>query len=150
MTLGKAVGLLLFGLVLPLPAFAQAGAGNARAEIEKVDKAWEKAYNAGDAAAVAALYAPDAKLLAPGSEPGTDPKAIEKIIAAGIAAGGKLTLTAEDLVGFGDYAAESGKWVANSTDGKHLDHGSFLAVYKKTKGGWKLYRDTWNSSMSNK
>src|SRR6185295_4996400 len=50
-----AVGLLALTLALPLPAFAQAGTGDLRAQIEKSVQAWQKAYNAGDAAAVTAL-----------------------------------------------------------------------------------------------
>ena len=142
-----AVGLLALTLALPLPAFAQAGTGDLRAQIEKSVQAWQKAYNAGDAAAVTALYTTDAKLLVPGAEPGSGPKAIQELIAADIALGGKLTLTLIDVVGFGDYALETGKWVATSPDGKHLDHGPYLVLYKKAGGGWKMYRDIWNSSM---
>ena len=142
-----AVGLLALALAMPFPAFAQAGAENLRPEIEKLVQAWQNAYNAGDAAAVTALYTTDAKLLVPGAEPGSGPKAIQKLIAADIALGGKLTLTLVDVVGFGDYALETGKWVATSPDGKHLDHGPYLVLYKKVDGGWKMYRDMWNSSM---
>ena len=150
MTRRTAAGLLALALALPLPAFAQAGAGNLRAEIGKVGEAWLKAYNAGDAAGVAALYTTDAKLMVPGAEPGSGPKAIQKLIAADIALGGKLALTTEDVVGSGDYAHETGGWVATSPDGKHLDHGPYLTLYKKADGGWKIYRDIWNSSMKSK
>jgi len=142
-----AVSLLALALAIPFPAFAQAGAGNLRPQIEKLVQAWQDAYNAGDAAAVTALYTTDAKLLVPGAEPGTGPKAIQELIAADIALGGKLTLTLVDVVGFGDYALETGSWVATSPDGKHLDHGPYLVLYKKAGGGWKMYRDIWNSSM---
>ena len=148
MTRRIAVGLLALALAMPFPAFAQAGAGNLRPQIEKLVQAWQDAYNAGDAAAVTALYTTDAKLLVPGAEPGSGPKAIQELIAADIALGGKLTLTLVDVVGFGDYALETGSWVANSPDGKHLDHGPYLVLYKKADGGWKMYRDIWNSSMS--
>ena len=145
MTCRAAVGLIALALALPLPAFAQAG--DLSAQIAKVGQAWEKAYNAGDAAAVAALYTPHAKLMVPAAEPGSGPKAIQKLIAGDIALGGKLTLKTQDVVGFGDYALETGSWVANSPDGKHLDHGPYLTLYKKTDGGWKISRDIWNSSM---
>lgn len=146
MTRRAVVGLLALALALPLPAFAQAG-GDVSAQIAKVGQAWEKAYNAGDAAGVAALYTTDATLMVPGAEPGTGPKAIQKLIAGDIARGGKLTLKTVDVVGSGDYAFETGSWVANSPDGKHLDHGPYLTVYKKAGGGWKISRDIWNSSM---
>jgi len=141
-----AAGLVALALALPLTAFAQAG-GDVRAQVAKVGQAWEKAYNAGDAVGVAALYTPDAELMVPGAEPGSDPKAVQKLIAGDIALGSKLTLKTEDVVSFGDYALETGSWVANSPDGKHLDHGPYLTLYQKTAGGWKILRDMWNSSM---
>jgi uncharacterized protein (TIGR02246 family) len=147
MTRRTTVGLLALALAFPLPAFAQAGAGNLRAQIEKVGEAWQNAYNAKNAAAVAALYTTDAKLMVPGSETGSDAKSVRKLIAAEIALGGKLALTTDDVSGFGDYAVETGRWVATAPDGKHLDHGPYLTFYKKADGGWKIYRDIWNSSM---
>ena len=147
MTRRIAVGLLTLALASPVPAFAQAGAGNLRAQIEKVGQAWQNAYNAGNAAGVAALYTKDAKLMVPGAETGSDGKTIQKLIAGDIALGGKLALTTDDVVGFGDYAVETGRWVATAADGKHLDHGPYVTFYKKADGGWKIYRDIWNSSM---
>jgi uncharacterized protein (TIGR02246 family) len=145
MTRRIALALVALALALPLPAFAQGG--DLRAQIEKLSQAWEKAYNAGDAAAVTALYAKDAKLMAPGAEPVSGTKAIQEAFVADIAQGAKNKLTVEDVAGSGDYALETGKWVATSADGKHLDHGPYTTFYKKVDGGWKIYRDIWNSSM---
>ena len=64
--------------------------------------------------------------------------------------GAKNELTTEDVTAAGDYAVETGKWVATSADGKHLDHGKYVTVYKKADGGWKIYRDIWNSNMASK
>ena len=150
MTRRMAVGLVALALALPLPAFAQAGSADDRAQIGKMDQAWQKAYNAGDAAAVTALYTQDAKVMAPGAEPASGTKAIQALFAADLAQGAKNTLTQGEVVGLGDFALETGGWVANSADGKHLDHGPYMTLYKKVGGGWKIYRDTWNSSMAKK
>jgi uncharacterized protein (TIGR02246 family) len=149
MTRHVALGLLALALALPLPAFAQAG-GDLRAQIEKMDQAWQKAYNAGDAAGVTALYSKDAKVMAPGAEPASGTSAIQALFEADVKQGAKNTLTTEDVTGSGDYALATGKWVATSADGKHLDHGQYMTFYKKAGGGWKIYRDTWNSSMAKK
>jgi len=150
MTRRMALGLIALALALPLPAFAQAGGADLRAQIGKVDEAWQKAYNAGDAAGVTALYTKDAKVMAPGAEPASGTKAIQALFAASVGQGAKNTLTQGDVVGFGEYALETGGWVANAADGKHLDHGPYMTLYKKVDGGWKIYRDTWNSSMTKK
>jgi uncharacterized protein (TIGR02246 family) len=146
MTHGIAVGLVALALALPLPALAQAG--DLRPQIQKIDQAWQTAYNAGDAAALTALYTPDAKVMAPGAEPVSGRAAIQALFAADLAKGAKNTLTLGDVTGFGDFALETGGWVAKAADGKHLDHGTFTTFYKKVDGAWKIYRDTWNSSMA--
>ena len=134
-------------LALPLPALAQAGGNDLRAQIAKMDQAWQTTYNAGDAAALTALYTQDAKLMPPGVEPASGSAAIKAFFTTDIAGGAKNTLTLGDVVGFGDFALETGGWVATAADGKHLDHGTFMTFYKKVDGAWKIYRDTWNSSM---
>jgi uncharacterized protein (TIGR02246 family) len=141
--------ILALVLALPLPAMAQAK-GDLRAEIGKLDQAWQKAYNAGDAAALTALYAKDAKVMAPGAETASGSRAIQALFTADMKAGARNSLTQDDVVGFGDYALETGTYVATSAEGKHLDHGKFMTFYKKADGGWKIYRDTWNSSMAPK
>jgi uncharacterized protein (TIGR02246 family) len=150
MTRAFAVGLVALALALPLPAFAQTGEADLRAQIEKVDRAWEKANNAGDAAALTALYTKDAVVMPPGADPVSGTKAIQAMFTADVAQGAKMALTQKDVTGFGDYALETGSFVATSKDGKHLDHGSFMTFLKKEGGSWKIYRDTWNSSMPQK
>jgi uncharacterized protein (TIGR02246 family) len=148
MTRRIAVGLVALALALPLPALAQGGAADLRAQIGKIDQAWLTAYNAGDAAAVTALYTQDAKVMAPGAEPASGSAAIKALFTADLAKGAKNTLTLGDVTGFGDFALETGGWVAKAADGKHLDHGTYMTLYKKVDGAWKIYRDTWNSSMT--
>jgi uncharacterized protein (TIGR02246 family) len=150
MTRPFAAGLVALALALPLPAFAQAGGGDLSAQSAKVDQAWEKAYNAGDAAAVTALYTKDATIMPPGADAASGTKAIQALFAGDVKQGAKMALTQKDVTGFGDYALETGTFVATSADGKHLDHGSFMTFLKKEAGGWKIYRDTWNSSMPQK
>ncbi|MBT8400835.1 MAG: DUF4440 domain-containing protein, partial [Rhodothermia bacterium] len=52
-----------------------------------------------------------------------------------------------EVMDAGDWAVEVGSFVANSADGEHLDHGPYMALWKKVDGKWMLYRDMWNSSM---
>jgi uncharacterized protein (TIGR02246 family) len=137
---------LALALVSPLPAAAQSGAG-LRGQIEKLDQAWQKAFNAGDAATVATFYTQDAVVMAPGAKPATGMSAIRTALGEAVKQGVKNTLTPNDVVAAGNYAIETGDWVATGADGKHLDHGPYVTVYRKEGGGWKIYRDIWNSSM---
>ena len=150
MTRAFATGLVALALSLPLPALAQTGDANLGAQLEKVDRAWEKAFNTGDAAALTALHTKDAKVMPPGADPAVGSKAIQALYAADASGGVKMALTQSEAVGFGDYALETGSFVATGTDGKHLDHGTFMTLLKKEGSGWKIHRDTWNSSMPQK
>ena len=145
-----AMGAVALALAFPFTASAQAPATDLRAQIEKLDKAWQTAYNAGDAAAVAALYADDAKVMAPGAAAASGRAAIQAAFAQDIARGSKNTLTTEEVFGGGDYAVAVGGWVETGADGSHKDHGTYVTVYRKVGGDWKIYRDTWNSSMAPK
>jgi uncharacterized protein (TIGR02246 family) len=149
MTRRTVVALLALVLAVSFPAFAQTG-GDLRAQIGKMSQAWEKAYNAGDAAGLTALYAKDAMVMPPNTKPASGSTAIRAFFDGDVKAGAKNALTTEDVVGSGDYALETGKWVATTADGKHLDHGQYATFYKKADGGWKIYRDIWNSSMASK
>jgi len=143
-----AVGVAALALAFPLPAMGQAAAADLPAQIAKMSQAWQTAYNAGDAAALAALYTDDAKVMAPGSAAVSGRAAIQAIFAQDIARGSKNALTQVEVFGGGDLAVEIGGWVETGADGAHKDHGSFLTVYKRVGSDWKIYRDTWNSSMT--
>jgi len=143
-----AVGFAVLALAFPLPAMAQAGPTDLRAQVEKMSHAWQAAYNAGDAAALAALYTEDAKVLPPSSATVSGRAAIQALFAEDIKRGSKNALTSVEAFGGGDFAIEVGGWVETGADGAHKDHGSYLTVYRKVGNDWKIYRDTWNSSMT--
>jgi uncharacterized protein (TIGR02246 family) len=138
----------VFLLTLSSSALAQDQSG-AEAAIRKGSKAWEAAWNAGDAAALAALYVDDAVVMAPGSEPAKGKAAITKHFTAAIeaGAGAKTAITTEQVMATGDWAVEIGGFVNTAADGSHADHGRFMATWKQVDGKWMLYRDIWNSSM---
>jgi ketosteroid isomerase-like protein len=43
------------------------------------------------------------------------------------------------------YVAEEGSWQVIGTDGKLVDAGKYLKLWKKTKQGWKIFRDIFSS-----
>ena len=145
--MSQRIGLAVLALTLaaPLPALAQDG--GTRPAIEKAVRAWEKAFNAGDPAAVGALYTKDAVLMAPGADPVTGPDGVKTAFAPISQSHDQMKLTTTDVTGSGTGALETGTWAMTSADGKHLDHGQYLVYYKKEGGSWKIYRDIWNSSM---
>jgi uncharacterized protein (TIGR02246 family) len=132
-------------------AFAQAKGGD-EAAIRAQTTSWEKAYNAGDAAAVAALYADDAILLPPGAPAARGKAAIlaffTKDIAGSKAAGAVMVLNPKTDVGVsGNMGWESGTYTA-TVKGAVVETGKFLSVSRKKDGKWLYIRDTWNADAA--
>lgn len=51
-----------------------------------------------------------------------------------------------DVFGDGkEYVTEVGIWQSFDAKGKMFDNGKFLVLWKKTKDGWKMFRDSFSS-----
>lgn len=142
---------LAIGLVA-LAGFANAAApaaGGDEAAIRAQTTSWVKAYNGGDAKAVAALYAEDALLLPPGAA-GVSGRAailafITKDIASSKAGGVVFIINSKTDVGVsGDMGWESGTYSVTAK-GAVVEVGKFLSVSRKKDGKWLYIRDIWNA-----
>ena len=140
---------LICGALFALGSPAMGQHSDADAAIRAGSQQWAAAWNAGDAEALAALYAEDAVVMAPGSEPAEGRAAIKKYFSSGLEAaeGTQNEIKTLEVMAAGDWAVEVGSFVANAADGSHLDHGRYIALWKKVDSKWLLYRDMWNSSM---
>ncbi len=112
---------------------------------------WEKAYNGGDAKAVAAQYAEDA-LLPPGASSVSGRAAIlaffTRDIADSKAAGAIFVLSPKTDVGVsGNMGWESGTYKV-TVKGAVVETGKFLSVSRKKDGKWHYIRDTWNADAA--
>jgi uncharacterized protein (TIGR02246 family) len=134
-------------LALPATALAQYD-DDGKSAVKKVTAKWQAAYNAGDGAAIAALYSNDAVLHPPNSAPVTGAEAIEAFWTQGASQGASTELTTKELYSMGDMAVEVGMYSGTNADGSHDDHGHFTVIYKKVDGKWMMFRDMWNSDMS--
>jgi uncharacterized protein (TIGR02246 family) len=146
----RALKIMLCCALLALPASASAQESmDADAAIRAGSQAWAAAWNAGDAKALAALYTEDAIVMAPGGEPAQGRTAIMEAFQAAIeeAAGAQNKTMTKEVMAMGDWAIELGGFVTDAASGSHLDHGPFVAVWKKVDGKWLIHRDIWNSSM---
>jgi len=141
---------ILCGVLLALPstALGQKDSG-AEAAIHRGAAAWAAGWNSGDAGAVAALYAEDAVLMAPGMEPAQGRAAIMQALGGALkaAGGSQMKITPVEIMQGDGMAVEVGTFVDTAADGSHRDHGRYIAVWKNVGGTWMLYRDIWNSSM---
>lgn len=120
------------------------------ATVRQITPAWFKAYNAGDADGVAALYAENAVLSPPGAPAAHGMQAIREYLMkdVGGAAASGLTLVAGSSTDFGmsgDLAWDSGTFTAMDKSGNSVDAGKYVTVYAKKDGKWSIIRDIWNS-----
>ena len=136
-------GVLTAGL-----AACTAGSSNSPGVPSALKHSWEVNFNRGDAAAVAALYAPDAQLLVSGSEPVKGAAAIREAVESMIRSGVKLRIDTAENVGSGDVAYVYGTYrVRQGENGKELDHGTYVEVWRHRAGEWKITIDINASSV---
>jgi ketosteroid isomerase-like protein len=45
-----------------------------------------------------------------------------------------------------EYVTEEGLWQSVNAQGKLFDDGKYLVLWKKTKNGWKMFRDSFSSN----
>jgi ketosteroid isomerase-like protein len=141
----KLVFLLVLVAALTTTSTAQA---NSRAAIEAEGKKFTAALKKGDAAAIANMYSADAIAMPPNEEIAQGRAAIQKLWQGAIDAGIRdLSFEVLEVEKKGDWLYEVGKYVLKGADGKQMDHGKYLVVWKREGGQWKLHRDIWNSSM---
>jgi ketosteroid isomerase-like protein len=129
------------------PAFAQKS-GNVRADIEKANEAFAAAFAKGDAVAIAAMYSGDAQVFPPNSDVITGSAAIQKVWQGAMGMGVKsVKLQTTEVEAHGAMAHEVGNYTMLAADGKEIDRGKYLVIWKREGNAWKLHRDIWNTSM---
>lgn len=135
---------LIFFTLAAVAISSSALAADLKDTIQQNNEAFAEAYNAGDAAGVAALYTEDAVILPPGAEMAEGREAIAAFWQGAIGSGMKdLKLEAVDLEDHGDAAREIGRFTA--TAGEESLSGKYVVVWKKADDGtWQLGTDIWN------
>jgi uncharacterized protein (TIGR02246 family) len=123
------------------------------AALDGFQKAWASGYNAGDAAAVVALYTEDATLNPPGAPVAKGHAAMQdyftKDIAGAKAAGISMNIAAPTVRAISnDVAWETGTWTATDKSGATADMGKYVTAFLKKDGKWLIAADIWNSDKA--
>jgi uncharacterized protein (TIGR02246 family) len=105
-------------------------------------------FSEGDAAGMAALYTENGQVLPPNSETVAGRQALQAFWQALMDMGIKeVKLESGEFEGHGDTAFEVSTYTLRGEEGKVLDKGKYIVIWKLEQGQWKLHRDIFNSSM---
>lgn len=116
--------------------------------IEKTNAIYFDLFSKKDAAIVD-LYTDDACLLSPNTLPVSGRAALERDFKEAFADVNLKGVKFQTKEVYGDgkgYVTEEGTWQVFQQGGKLLDDGKYLKLWKKTKAGWKIFRDLFNSN----
>jgi uncharacterized protein (TIGR02246 family) len=119
------------------------------AEIVQARATFVGALNDGDAHAAAAVYAPDARLLAPSAELLKGRGAIEAFWATGVAAGiSNIELDVVELERRDGFAYEIGRYAIRlrpAEGGTVVEHGKYLLLHtRQADGSWRRAVEMFN------
>jgi uncharacterized protein (TIGR02246 family) len=101
---------------------------------------WERSFNRGDSAAVAALYAPDAELVMSGSAPVHGRESIRAAVDKMLRAGVKLRIETARAEAAGDLAYFYGPYSVSGARGV-VERGTYLEVWRRTGTRWRIELD---------
>jgi ketosteroid isomerase-like protein len=117
--------------------------------IREVRQRFMDTFADGEAAAVAACFAEDARLLPPNIEALHGRTAIAGRIGYIRDLGAKhFELESAELEGVGDAAWEVGQYVAKLADGTVIDRGKYMVIWKQSGGSWCLHRMMTNTDLA--
>lgn len=117
------------------------------AGINTTNRAFEAAYNRGDAAGAVAVYTTNGQALPPNGTTVSGRGALQSFWQAVMDGGVKsVTLETVELELCGECAYEVGKAILRGEGGAALDTVKFIVVWRQENGEWKWHRDIWNSN----
>ena len=135
-----------------VPPAGPPAAEEARAAIAANHSKFVGAFGKGDAAAVAALHAADAKLLPQVAPPVEGVRNVEAFWGGLLKAGARLvqlqTLSVEER---GELAYEVGDYIVTTQPSPGLtaiNSGNYLVVWRRQGGEWKLAAAIWNTDKA--
>jgi ketosteroid isomerase-like protein len=115
--------------------------------LQSMREAWQAAFDARDAAGIAALYAANGSVHPPNAKTVKNRRAIEdfweNFLAAGV--GGQINDT--EVYAVGDVGYKAGTYMVTDSAGAPIDVGKYVEIWRHKNGKWQLLHDIYNSDM---
>lgn len=129
------------------PAFDLAAAKKA---IEERSKVYADALNNKDSVGLANCYTVDGKFMPPNEKSVSGRANIQKLVGQWMKAGMPAGFSIETVEVWGNEEVISAEenWTFKDKDGKIIDQGKAIEIYKMEDGVWKLHRDCFNSDVA--
>jgi uncharacterized protein (TIGR02246 family) len=145
-----AIAVVIFAAITACAKTAAPDTAADEAAIRDAQHAWYKAFNSGDAAAVAALYSDDAVVAAPHAPAAKGNAAIRDFVAKTVDTFRSSALAVaegptSDVGVSGDLAWQADTYTVTDKSGATVEAGKTLTVFQRKDGKWLMIRDTWNS-----
>jgi len=111
--------------------------------IAELYKTFEEAFYRGDADQISLMYTEDAELFAPQAPVVRGRQAITELWRSIVGPGGnKIRVEIGEVQETGDWAYEVGGFKAATPDGRVLNSGKYIVIWKRQPTGeWKTHRD---------
>lgn len=134
-------------------AVAFAGCGGAapvenKATADEVTATWTSAFNSGDASALAALYAEDARSTPPGGPAAAGRGQIESYWRGDMKPGETTKLTTTGSTAQGSLLHVNGAYEVAAKDGATVAKGQYDQLWKQDNGQWKVQSEMWRIDPS--
>ncbi len=120
---------------------------SARQEIEASVQDQAALYAKGDSVGYVNYYTTDAEFMESNTPLIKGRKGVESAISGFIKSGLGLGLKTTNVWGSESCLAEQGIYELHTKDGKQVDIGKYIVLWRKEDGKWKAFRDCFNSDM---
>ncbi|MGH8194514.1 MAG: YybH family protein [Woeseiaceae bacterium] len=107
---------------------------------------WQSAFEAGDSAAIAAIYSADGAVLPPNGETVTGRAAIDAFWNEFLASGINGEIKDTEVYAQGDLGYKVGTYTMTDATGAAIDDGKYVEIWRRVDDQWQLHRDIFNSN----
>ena len=123
---------------------------SARKTIDSLNREFSNYLGKGDSVGLVSLYSSDATLMAPNMATASGKAGIQSAFSGMMGMFGpvNITLNTTDLWGYDALLTEVGTYTITSKDGKEIDKGKYIDLWKMEDGKWKLHRDIFNYDLA--
>lgn len=118
--------------------------------IHEKNELFQQAMAEGNAAAIAEnCYCGDAEFMVPGTFAYCGTQAIQTALAGYIQQGfTKYTILSTNIFGERGYVGVQSHYLLSKADGSDEDNGKAIQLWKIENGSWKIFRDCFNSNLT--